>query len=187
MLVKKIRENTSFKKGEYSEKFVEEQLFTKKEYILIHRTNTFQQNKVRYAENTMLPYFKFRCKKTNQEFYVEAKFRSNFNNHEKLNVMSIAQKERFIRIQETEKIPVYIIIGYQGSPTNPNNISLIPLNELLFLELYPVFLKKFQIHKENISTEYLNLKSIFRRKSKKKLNWISLIRKKEVYFLLVYF
>ena len=159
---------SSFKKGEDFEKFVEEQLFSKKDYILVHRTGTFDQNKDRFAENTLLPDFKFRCKFTNQEFYVEAKFRSKFNSLEKLDVMNKAQKERFINIQETEKIPVFIIIGYQGSPMNPDKLSLIPLNELLFLGLYAKFLDSFKIKKQSIQSEKLNFKSNFSEVNKQK-------------------
>lgn len=148
---------TSFKIGEEFEKFVEEYIFPKKEFSLIHRTNNFEQNKDRYAENTLFPDFKFRCNSSNKEFYVEAKFRTKFNIQEKLNIMSLAQKARFIKIQETEKIPIFIIIGYQGLPTNPDNISLIPLNELIFLQLYPTFLKKFNIDKKVVNSEKLNL------------------------------
>lgn len=150
---------TSFKKGEDFEKYVEESLFLEKDYNLVHRTNNFEQNKNRFAENTLYPDFKFRCKSTNKEFYIEAKYRSKFNQNEKLEIMSLAQKERFIGIQESENIPVFIIIGYEGWANNPDNISLIPLNELVYLELYPTFLQKFNIKKENLNPEVLNLRT----------------------------
>jgi hypothetical protein len=150
--------STSFKKGEDFEKYVEQSLFLKKDFDLVHRTNNFDQNKNRFAENTLHPDFKFRCRETNNKFYIEAKFRSKFNQNDKLEIMSLAQKERFIIIQKKEKIPVFIVIGYQGWSNNPDNISLIPLNELIYLELYPIFLQKFNIKKENISSESLNLK-----------------------------
>lgn len=150
--------NTSFKKGEDFEKYVEQSIFHKKDFDLVHRTNNFEQNKNRFAENTLHPDFKFRCKKTNKEFYIEAKFRSKFNQNDKLAIMSLAQKERFIIIQKDENIPVFIVIGYEGWSNNPDNISLIPLNELIYLELYPTFLQKFNIEKENINSAFLNLK-----------------------------
>ena len=150
--------NTSFRKGEDFEKYVEQSLFLKKDFDLVHRTNNFDQNKNRFAENTLHPDFKFRCKKTNNEFYIEAKFRSKFNQNDKLEIMSLAQKERFIIIQKKEKVPVFIVIGYEGWSNNPDKISLIPLNELIYLELYPTFLQKFNIEKDNINSEFLNLK-----------------------------
>lgn len=152
---------TSFKKGENFEKYVEEVLFSEKEYTLIHRTNSFEQNQNRYAENTLFPDFKFRCKKTNTEFYVEAKFRSKFNFEDKLQIMSLAQRDRFISIQESENTPIFIAIGYEGIADSPNSVSLIPLNELIYLDLYPTFLKKFQIEKRTVSIETLNLNTPF--------------------------
>ena len=127
--------NTSFRKGEDFEKYVEQSLFLKKDFDLVHRTNNFDQNKNRFAENTLHPDFKFRCKKTNNEFYIEAKFRSKFNQNDKLEIMSLAQKERFIIIQKKEKVPVFIVIGYEGWSNNPDKKSLIPLNELIYLKI----------------------------------------------------
>lgn len=72
--------NTSFKKGEDFEKYVEQSLFLKKDFDLVHRTNNFNQNKYRFSENTLHPDFKFRCKKTNNEFYIEAKLESETRN-----------------------------------------------------------------------------------------------------------
>lgn len=147
----------SFEKGEEFEKFVENELFNEKEYNLVHRTNNFEQNKSRYSEDTLKPDFKFRCKKTFQEFYIEAKYRSKFNLNDKIEIMSINQLERFKKIQENEGIPIYIAIGYIGKPSEPNNISLIPLSELIYLELYPSFLRKFNIDKEIVDSKNLNL------------------------------
>lgn len=148
---------TSFKKGEEFEKFVENELFNEKEYILVHRTNNYEQNKFRYSEDTLKPDFKFRCKKTQQEFYVEAKYRSNFNINDMIEIMSTNQLERFKKIEQTEGIPIYISIGYGGKPSEPSNLSLIPLTELTYLELYPSFLRKFNISKNIIDSRELNL------------------------------
>lgn len=150
-------DNTSFIKGEEFEKFVENELFNEKDYILIHRTNNYEQNKIRYSEDTMKPDFKFRCKKTQFEFYVEAKYRSNFNMKDMIEIMSINQLERFKKIQQIEGIPIYISIGYEGQASEPNNLSLIPLSELIYLELYPSFLKKFNIEKNIVDSSHLNL------------------------------
>lgn len=147
----------SFKKGELFEKFVEDELFQATDYVLVHRTNTYDQNEARYAEDTLRPDFKFRCKNTAQEFYVEAKYRTGFNADNKIEVISYTQIERFKVIQEKENIPIYIAIGYGGIPNNPDSISLIPLNELSYLELYPSYLKRYSIEKGPIAYQTLNL------------------------------
>jgi hypothetical protein len=147
----------SFKKGDLFEKFVENELFKASDYVLVSRTNSYDQNKNRYAEDTLRPDFKFRCKKTGQEFYVEAKYRSRFNAENKLEVISYTQIERFKGIQKEESIPIFIAIGYGGSPENPDSVSLIPLEKLSYLELYPSFLKRFNVEKGAIDHYILNL------------------------------
>ncbi len=146
----------SFKKGDLFEKFVEDELFKASDYVLVSRTNSYDQNKNRYAEDTLRPDFKFRCKKTGQEFYVEAKYRSRFNADNKIDVISYTQIERFKGLQKDESIPIYIAIGYGGTPDNPDSVSLIPLNELSYLELYPSFLKQFNVEKDPIDYRTLN-------------------------------
>ena len=148
---------TSFKKGDQFEKFVEDELFKASDYILVSRTNTFDQNKTRYAEDTLRPDFKFRCKKTAQEFYVEAKYRSGFNADNKIAVISYTQIERFKNLKREENIPVFIAIGYGGTPNNPHSVSLIPINELNYLELYPSSLKRFDVNKGLIDSTILKL------------------------------
>ena len=147
----------SFKKGDLFEKFVENELFKATEYALVHRTNTYNQNETRYAEDTLKPDFKFRCIKTRQEFYVEAKYRSRFNAEKKLEVISYAQIERFKIFQKEENTPVFIAIGYGGTPDNPDKVSLIPLNQLSYLEVYPTFLMRFDVNKGLIDSAVLKL------------------------------
>ena len=147
---------SSFKKGELFEKFVEDELFKVTEYDLIHRTNSVSQNASRYAEDTLKPDFKFRCKQTQQEFYVEAKFRSGFNARDMIEVISYNQIERFKILQKEENTPIYIAIGYSGLPDNPDYVSLIPLDELSYLELYASYLRRFHIDKTLVDSSQLN-------------------------------
>lgn len=148
---------SSFEKGELFEKFVETILFPDKDYVLIHRTESYEKNKERFSEETLRPDNKFRCRKTNKEFYIEAKFRSRFNENDKLVIRKQDQFSRFRGIQQTEKIPVYFVIGYEGTPTNPMKISLIPLEELIYDDLYPSFLRMYNIDKDVVKSEKLKL------------------------------
>jgi peroxiredoxin family protein len=151
---------TSYEIGDSFENYVSETLFNANQYDLIHRTNTYDQNKVRFAEHTLKPDFKFRCKQTQQEFYVEAKYRSGFNENNMIDVMSDGQRERFRAIQKEENTPIYIAVGYGGLPANPNNISLIKLDDLQYLELYKSFLWKHRINKTLVDSEQLNLQTL---------------------------
>lgn len=147
----------SFIKGEQFERFVETNLFVETDYVLIHRTNSYNQNKDRFAENTMKPDFKFRCKKTLKEFYIEAKYRSSFNVNDKIEVITFQQLERFRKIQSSEDIRIFIVVGYEGYASSPKYLSLIPLDELLYLELYPSFLRNYNVERLAINSNSLKL------------------------------
>ena len=134
----------TFEIGEQFEKFLEENVFLKEDYDLIHRTNTYEQNKNRYAEETMRPDLKFRDKKSGAEFYVEAKYRSRFNNEDMVEVLSQNQFVRFMQMQKEES-PIVIVIGCGGKPYNPETISLIPLDELKYLKIYKSVIRKYEI------------------------------------------
>ncbi|PKG50721.1 hypothetical protein [Olleya sp. 1-3] len=160
-------DNSSFEKGEKFEGFVEKHLFPESDYDLIHRTDSFSQNSKRYSENTLKPDFKLRCKKSKKEFYIEAKYRSCFNSDDKVEIISFPQLERFRKIQADENIIIFIAVGLEGTPENPDKISLIPLNELAYLKLYPSFINKFKIEKNVVANEIINLYDLNYEKDKK--------------------
>jgi len=135
-------------------------IFSKPAYDIIHRTNTYDQNKERFAEDTIKPDFKFRCKKTNKEFYVEAKFRTKFNNAKKIEVISLSQHRRFEKLQNKEKCPIYMIIGYGGKPSNPSSISIIPIEKMEHLSLYETYLRKYNINKNSINCDTLKIEKL---------------------------
>lgn len=143
----------SFTKGEEFEDFVENNIFPEEKYVLVYKTRSYEDNKNRYAEDTRKPDFKFRCKKSGQEFYVEAKYRSNFSKNAKMKIISFGQFRRFQEYQEKDKLPIYIIVGYKGKPNNPEKLSFIPLDELKENEVYPSVLRNFEIEKKTFSGE----------------------------------
>lgn len=147
----------SFKKGQQFEDFVEKRIFTEDRYELITRTNSFEQNATRYAEDTMKPDFKFRCKETGREFWVEAKYRSDFF-QDQIEAHSYRQRDRFYVLEKDEDIPVFVIIGYWGVAYKPNGLSLIPLKEYEYIPLYRSFLRRFEIPIGPVSNNILQLK-----------------------------
>jgi hypothetical protein len=152
---------SSFKKGEDFENFVENNSFSKKDFSLIHRTNSKIQNKERFAENTKLPDFKFRSLKTLNEFYVEAKYRSKFDSNNQLDLLNESQFDRFNSLEYKEKIPVYIIIGLAGEPDNPKKTFLVPLKELKNGKVTETFINKCLIPKIAVNEENLKLNEYF--------------------------
>lgn len=146
----------SFKKGQQFEEFVEKNIFTEDRYELITRTNSYEQNNPRFAEDTLKPDFKFRCKETGKEFWVEAKYRSQLPN-DQLEALSYTQRDRFYMLEREEKLPVFVIIGYWGFAYKPKALSLIPLKDYKYIPIYRSILRKFQIPITPISAETLKL------------------------------
>jgi len=144
----------SFKKGQQFEQFVENNIFTQNRYELITRTNSYEQNATRYAEDTLKPDFKFRCKETGQEFWVEAKYRSELFG-DQLEALSFNQRDRFYNLEKEEGIPVFVIIGYWGYANNPNALSLIPLRDYIYIKLYRSFLRDYNIPLKAVSNRIL--------------------------------
>ena len=145
----------SFKKGEEFQKFVEKKLFPERHYVLVHRTHDYEQNSRRFVEDTLQPDFTFRIKDTNQEFFVEAKWRQDFNDEDKLELFKIEQLERFHHLDSIEK-PLFLVVGYNGTPNDPDNISLIPLKTISYPGLFRSVISKYCIPKEKILPETMN-------------------------------
>ena len=148
---------TSFEKGEIFEKFVEDELFQERDYILVHRTNSHIQNATRYAEDTLKPDLKFRCKHTEKEFYIEAKFRSKFNYQGMIKIMPKAQYLRFKELEQSEQTKIFICIGYEATPDSPDFLSIIPLSALTSLSVDRAFLKKFYVDRAQVQPFTLEL------------------------------
>lgn len=147
----------SFKKGQQFEEFVEQRIFTEDRYELITRTNSYEQNVNRYAEDTLKPDFKFRCKETGQEFWVEAKYRSELF-YDKLEALNHSQRDRFFALEREEGIPVFVIIGYWGTAQKPNALSLVPLKEYKYIQIFRSFLRQYNIPVQPINNEALGFK-----------------------------
>lgn len=149
----------SFIKGQQFEDFVEKNIFTQDRFELITRTNSYEQNSSRFAEDTLKPDFKFRCKDTGQEFWVEAKYRSELPN-DQLEALSYRQRDRFYAMEIEEGVPVFVIIGYWGYADNPYALSLIPLKDYKYIKIYRSFLRQQEIPVKSISNRYLKLKQV---------------------------
>jgi hypothetical protein len=145
-----------FKIGEAFEEYLEKRIFDSANYVLVEKTPSYIQNSKRYVESSKKPDFKFRCKKTNQEFYIEAKYRSRFNVDDKVSIIDLDQYKRYNEHNKKQS-PVFIAVGVGGSPTNPGSISLIPLDQINYSALYKSVLNKYRIStKRSLNPDFLN-------------------------------
>ncbi len=137
-----INKPETFIKGDNFEAYIRDYLFVKDKYIMIQRTHDYTTNKKDFVENTKEPDFKFRCIKTGQEFFVEAKYRSNYYD-DSVEWCKPFQLKRYKEIDN--KTPVYITIGVGYESDYPKEIFFIPLKEIKYTKLFRSLLKKYAI------------------------------------------
>ena len=132
----------SFKVGQKFEDYTREFIFISDYYDLLEKTHDYNSNSRDYVKSSLKPDFKFRDKRTKQEFYVEVKFRSGLYNN-KIEWCNIQQLKRY---QEYNKeIPVFVLIGMGEDPEYPEFLSLIPLTVAKYTGLFPSVAEKHEI------------------------------------------
>jgi len=135
----------SFKDGQKFEDYITKYLFKKESYDCLEMTHNYQTNSKFFVKASLKPDFKFRDKKTNKEFYVEAKFRST----DYKGKVIWCNEQQLKRYQEIHKItPVFLLLGEQGNPNKPNVLSLILLDKAKYTGLFPSYIDKFNIEFE---------------------------------------
>ena len=137
---------TSEQKGKLFEDWMKNHLFPSKYFDLIDVPLPYEVGKDRYVESIKNPDFKFRCKKSGRLFWVEAKYRKGFNIEDnKLYWASNPNQLIKYNHQNSKGIPVFIAIGYEGTPDNPANVSFFHINDLKYEGLYKTTLKEFDV------------------------------------------
>jgi hypothetical protein len=115
----------SFDKGEKFEDYIRREIFKKDKYIIVERSHNYATNNGDYVESTLRPDFKFRNKTTQEEFYLEAKFRTNMYK-KSVKWSNLKQMKRYKSY--AMELPFYTVIGLGGSPENPENLYMIKVN-----------------------------------------------------------
>ncbi|MFC1903891.1 hypothetical protein ACFLW9_03305 [Chloroflexota bacterium] len=128
-------------KGDDFENYVEDYMFFKDNYKLVHRTQDYSANKNRFIEESKEPDFKFKSIKTGKEFFVEAKYRSRFHN-DAVEWCTFPQLKRYQEIDR--KTPVYLALGIGGNAYKPDYVFCIPLKDIKYTKLFRSFLKKYE-------------------------------------------
>jgi len=133
----------SYIKGEQFEDYVRKNIFIKDYYTIVERTHGYLQNKGDFIESSTKPDFKFRDKINNREFFIEAKFRSDFYNK---NTLLWCGSNQLKIYQECNRIiPVFIALGVHGKASNPELLFLVPVTEDIKTELLMPAINKFKI------------------------------------------
>lgn len=141
-VIDEITKPETFVKGDEFESYVRNYLFPKNKYDLLQKTHDYSSNRNDFIDNTKEPDFKFRSIRIGKEFFVEAKFRSDFYR----GAIEWCKPYQFKRYRDIDKkIPVYIVIGIGNSPQTPEHIFFAPLKNLKYSKLFPSTIKEFEI------------------------------------------
>lgn len=117
----------------------------------------------------MEPDFYFKCRVTGKEFYVEAKWRAK-PYKDLYQVLSDKQFKSFPALNSA-KCPIFIAFGYGGQPSNPDYISLIPLDEVQTPKLSPTKVSLFNIKKAHYPPSFFTVKDDGNRDNQEESNF----------------
>ncbi|MCL7411107.1 MAG: hypothetical protein M8350_04765 [Methanosarcinaceae archaeon] len=138
-------------KGSRFEKFISEEIFIDKLFDLVEMTRDFDSNSERFEERSMNPDFRFRDKRTGEEFWIEAKYRiglfRNKNGQFVCEICKSWQLDRYKEVEKSSKKKVYICLGIGEDPRFPETIHLIPVSNA-YPQLFQSRLKETLIWKD---------------------------------------
>ncbi len=132
----------TFVKGDEFQSYVRSRLFPKDRYTVLQKTPSYTTNKNDFIENSMEPDFKFRSIKTGKQFFVEAKYRSNYFD----GAVDWCKPYQLKRYQEIDsKTPVYIIIGVGQQASAPRQVFCASIKDFKYPKLFRTFIKPYEI------------------------------------------
>ncbi len=171
----------NFKFGEEWEEEVRDLFFTNEYYDILEKTHNYKQNKKDFVQSTLNPDYKFLCKATNQEFYIECKARNitkvlrkirNYetkydkliNEGEKilkdfteknkyLELIEICPEKQFYRYKELNNHAkvLFMILLTSDDDTLDDLFILLPIDDLITNKIFLSDLFSFKIFDEEVA------------------------------------
>jgi hypothetical protein len=141
----------NYAKGDLFEEYVIN-LFPAEYFKILHATTRRDDLGGRQIESAKNPDFHIQHIPSRHKFWVEAKFRQNIYNN-KLIWCNQNQLMRYKKFQDSVRPEkVYIVIGNGGSPSAPEIIYCIPLDEIKYTDL---FLSKIEMYKKHPYSQFI--------------------------------
>jgi len=107
---KELFKPTAFLKGEEFERCLRKKVFKKDNFELVMKTHDFHENNKDYVESSLYPDYLFREKKSNKEFFIEAKYRENTYQGK----VQWCKEYQFRRKQKIQEIILFCFIVYKA-------------------------------------------------------------------------
>ena len=111
-------------------------LFPAESFNIIHKTVGGADLNGRFTEDCVNPDYKFRDLATNEEFWVECKYRSHRGEKGNLEWTDDERLQRYKEIRRRTGTPVYVLIGLGGRPDDPEELFFFNLDELGYKTLF---------------------------------------------------
>jgi hypothetical protein len=133
----------TFVKGDEFEAFIRKYLFPHDDYDLLAKTHDYISNKNDFVQSSTEPDFKFRSRRNNNVFFVEAKYRSAYFD----GAIEWCKSYQLTRYEAINRAtPVYVVIGVGNLPSSPDHVFLVPVKRIgRYMRLFRSFLKEFEI------------------------------------------
>lgn len=142
-----VKEESSAEKGFQFEKFIVEKF--NKEYFKLIEWRSDKIHKGIYAFSNMLPdlEYQFITSRYNCMLAIECKWRAGFKGR-RIEVAREEQLERYWQYAHQNQIIVFILLGVGGSPGNPEDLYIIPLQEIPGPKLYQNQLQNYKRYRQ---------------------------------------
>jgi hypothetical protein len=141
----------NMRKGHEFESHVASLFTMKKDYFSIVQWTTDHSDKRQgiRVESDSTPDMVIRYKPKDMVFAVECKWRANsyYNNQTRMHVVKWAepyQIRQYQKFSEEHSVPVYIVIGLGGEPSNPEDMFCLPLSMAKYPELFGGLIERFR-------------------------------------------
>lgn len=135
-------------KGKRFEQFVIDK-FDPNYFTIVEQTHSWKTNEGRFVESTLNPDYILRYKPSREEFAVECKYRSRLNQDGMLECCKPHQFQRYMEFMQKRKIPVYIVVGLGGIDDDPDDLYVIPLQDMKYPALYKNVFMSFSKNPNN--------------------------------------
>lgn len=139
---RKNQNQSACNKGDDFENFVAKQFNNNSDYTVVSWTGDKMRKYDVYVESDSGPDLKIRHEPTQEEFYIECKYRSNLQKG-KYKWTNDEQRKRYLDFDSKNKEPFYIALGLGGSPSKPDKVYCVPLREARYVGLYPFVFEKY--------------------------------------------
>lgn len=129
-------------KGNEFETFVVNR-FDDKYFSIVEWSTDIMRKHDRYVESDSKPDLTMRYVPTGEKFCIECKFRANLFKGA-LQWSKYDQLQRYKDFHEKSELPLFIVIGLGGIPSNPKRLFCIPIREAKYPKLYPSIFENYE-------------------------------------------